>query len=293
MTKAHAVLKLFRGFTLVPPLLACLCFGTMALYHTGQEDQFLFYLPYLILGGLSLLALNAASNSINQVFEVDLDRRAGKMRPIVTGELTRDEALSIGIMMYIASISIASLINLFFTQMIILIMLITWLYSNPITYFKKRLVLNNLSLAVPRGVFAIIACWGIVADPLDPLILSVALIMFTYTFGANITKDIDDAEADKEFGVRNFITTYSWRKATTISSICFVAPFVQIYMLVQLGFMPEKYLIMNMLALVSIVAIVLMPHENSTPRENHVAWYIFYIQMMLLMVGFTLTAILL
>src|SRR3954470_3951843 len=88
--------QLARPFTLLPPLLgivsgAVCAFGSV---HNPDPARQLTTPVVLtvILGSLCASFLNAASNAINQIYDLEIDRLNKPNRPLVTGELSIREA---------------------------------------------------------------------------------------------------------------------------------------------------------------------------------------------------------
>ena len=88
--------QLARPFTLLPPLLgivsgAVCAFGSV---HNPDPSRSLTLSVVLtvILGSLCASFMNAASNAINQIYDLEIDRLNKPNRPLVTGALSIREA---------------------------------------------------------------------------------------------------------------------------------------------------------------------------------------------------------
>src|SRR5688572_21811411 len=96
MRKWKLYSDLARPFTLLPPLLgiisgAVCAFGSA---HNPDPERALTVavLASVALGSLCASFLNAASNAINQITDLEIDRVNKPGRPLVTGALTVSEA---------------------------------------------------------------------------------------------------------------------------------------------------------------------------------------------------------
>ena len=89
MTLKTAV-RLTRPFTLLPPLLGILSGAVCAFGSIHNPDAAHRVTPALLgivaLGALSASLLNAASNVLNQITDLEVDRINKPDRPLVTGE---------------------------------------------------------------------------------------------------------------------------------------------------------------------------------------------------------------
>src|SRR6185436_4908240 len=91
LTKTAAYLALARPFTLLAPALGMLCYGLAAAgfggnFHVDARDA-----KNLALGVAVAVLLNIASNAVNQIFDIEIDRLNKPDRPLPSGALTRGE----------------------------------------------------------------------------------------------------------------------------------------------------------------------------------------------------------
>src|SRR5438105_12127095 len=84
-------LRLARPFTLLPPLVgivsgAVCAFGSAHNPDPARGVTWAVVLTVLV-GSLCASAMNAASNIVNQIADIEIDRRNKPGRPLVTGEI--------------------------------------------------------------------------------------------------------------------------------------------------------------------------------------------------------------
>ena len=81
-----------RPFTLLPPLMGILSGAVCAfgsIHNPDPERRITLSLVLVIvLGSLCASLLNAASNVINQIYDLEIDRKNKPSRPLVTGEIS-------------------------------------------------------------------------------------------------------------------------------------------------------------------------------------------------------------
>src|SRR5688572_23266628 len=100
-----AYIALARPFTLLPPLLgivsgAVCAWGSAHNPDPGRQLTASVILT-VILGSLCASFLNAASNAINQIYDLEIDRINKPNRRLVTGELSLKQAWGFTWLMYV------------------------------------------------------------------------------------------------------------------------------------------------------------------------------------------------
>ena len=101
-------LALARPFTLLPPLLGIIsgavCAWGSAHNPDPSRDLTASVILTIALGSLCASFLNAASNAINQIYDLEIDRINKPSRPLVTGELSIAQAWRFTWLMYALAI---------------------------------------------------------------------------------------------------------------------------------------------------------------------------------------------
>src|SRR6187455_1024095 len=96
MKKADLYVQLSRPFTLLPPLLGIISGSVCAWGSVHNPDPArhlsLSVILTVALGSLCASFMNAASNALNQITDLEIDRVNKPSRPLVTGALTEREA---------------------------------------------------------------------------------------------------------------------------------------------------------------------------------------------------------
>jgi len=89
MKKLKLYLDFARPFTLLPPALGVVSGAVTAWGAHGTRDAVTLaaFLPVLW-GALMAAVLNSASNAINQIYDLDIDRVNKPKRPLPSGALT-------------------------------------------------------------------------------------------------------------------------------------------------------------------------------------------------------------
>lgn len=275
-------LKLLRPGTLVPPLCGGFLFGLMGIRVSGLA--FNYQVVFLaLLNGFLLACANAISNIMNQVHDREIDQRNyhKRLRPIPSGQVSIDEALSIVAVLIIMSLGLAwFFFPPFYGILLSIIMMFSWLYNSPPLRLRMKLYWSNFMIATPRGALGIIAAYSAFANPLDSRILVPALALGIYVFGTNTFKDYEDYDVDKLMGVRNFCTVYGKEKTSMI-----ILPFLYLPFLIFI--LSRSYMVLLALPL-SIAMTIILRRYPDLKGHGALMWKLFYLEFCLLLVLYAL-----
>lgn len=322
MKKLELYAQLSRPFTLLPPLLGIVSGAICAWGSVHNPDPArqltLSVILTVALGSLCAAFLNAANNSINQIYDLEIDRLNKPSRPLVTGALTMREAWTFTWIAYVIGVLPTWLVvvhpydtwlekltapwswhETFYIYAIALVT--TLVYSVPaLGRTKARGMWANWTIAVPRGCLLKVAGWAMVAriGAWEPW--AIGSIFMLFLIGAASTKDFADIEGDRAGGCKTLPILHGPRKAAWIIAPFFVFP----WLLVPLfAFLPDPQnpqhaiLTGNPWALVALgvlltlwgiytVYLILRDPDELTRTENHPSWRHMYLMMMAAQVGF-------
>ena len=328
MSKLALYNQLARPFTLLPPLLGIVsgsicAFGSV---HNPDPDRRLTLAVVLtvVLGSLCASFMNAASNAINQIYDLEIDRINKPSRPLVTGALSLREAWGFTWIFYALALIPTWLVvphpfetfhekltapvqyhQCFFIYLAGL--LATFIYSAPeLGRTKVRGMAANLTIAIPRGILLKVAGWAMVATVWYAEPWYIGTIFGLYLIGAASTKDFADIKGDAAGGCRTLPIIYGVRKAAWIISPFFIFP----WLLVPLGaFLPDPqnpehailtgnpWLLTGLGILLTLwgcytVYLLLRDPDSLAETENHPSWKHMYLILMAGQIGFALAYIL-
>jgi 4-hydroxybenzoate polyprenyltransferase len=196
---------LVRPFTLLPPAIGMIsgalsAAGAGRALHDGARAVSL-----VACGSLMAATLNAASNVLNQVHDLELDRINKPERPIPSGAISLRGATAFALVLYAAAIALAFLAtpgkHPEVGWIVVFTAAVTWAYSAPPLRARNSWWLGPLVIAVPRGLLLKVAGWGTLAPVFsdrEPWILGG--VFFFYVLGAAPTKDFADMEGDRAGG---------------------------------------------------------------------------------------------
>jgi geranylgeranylglycerol-phosphate geranylgeranyltransferase len=297
--KLRAYASLARPFTLLPPALGVVSGAVTAwgAHHDKAPITLGLVMP-VVWGALMAAMLNAASNAINQIYDLDIDRVNKPRRPLPSGTLSMADAWAFTVGSFVVAWVLAWLADPSGRRECFWIVLFTsvlvWAYSAPPFRTKRHGMWANITIAVPRGMLLKVAGWSTVKTIVDPEPWYIGAIFGLFLLGAASTKDFADIEGDRAGGCRTLPIAYGVKKAAWIIAPFFVLPFVLIPIGVFRGILTGNHALLLALAAALIAygvytvwLLVRRPEELAT-TENHPSWTHMYRMMMVAQVGFAL-----
>ena len=247
-------------------------------------------IPLLIAAAAAML-LNAASNTINQVADLEVDRVNKPSRPIVRGAVHAGEAVIVSLVSYGAAIALALTISVASATLFVAAAIATLIYSLPQFGRTKRFTwCSNLTIAIPRGCLLKVAGWSVIApvNDLQPWIIGSVFALFL--LGATTTKDFADVDGDRVAGCMTLPVRYGAQRSAWMIAPFFVLPW---WLLPIATLIPDpsdsgahllKVDYPAMLVLASLLTIwgiwiarsILLDPLRLSTVENHPAWSSMY-----------------
>ena len=296
MTRARVLLEFSRPFTLVAPALG---FASGAATAAGAAPRELWspdLLVYPLIGLVMAAVLNAASNALNQIYDLEIDRINKPKRPLPSARLSLEEAWTFTFVTYGVALVLAWLVEpdrrheCFW--IVVVATVITVLYSAPPFRTKRLGIWANVTIAVPRGVLLKVAGWSAVKTIMGSEPWFIGAIFGLFLLGASTTKDFADMEGDARGGCRTLPIMYGVRRAAWLISPSFVVPFVMIAFGTYLGILTGTPALLYLLSIVMtgygiyVCYLMLRRPEDLAVEENHVSWAHMYRMMFVAQIGF-------
>ncbi len=315
-------LRLSRPFTLLPPLLGIVSGAVCAFGSAHNPDPARrvtwAVVATVVLGSLCASAMNAASNIVNQIADLEIDRKNKPGRPLVTGEVGISRAWALSAILYLFAILPTWIVVPYpyhsFSQRLAapllphaaffiycLGALATFIYSFPAFGRSKRhWFWANFTIAVTRGGLLKVAGWAFIAPVAVWEAWAIGGIFALFLLGSTSTKDFSDMEGDRACGVVTLPIRFGVERAAKIIAPFFVVPWLLIPLFAWLPDPqnPEAALLTGNRALLTLLGLGLAAWGSYAARlllrnpqelartENHPAWTQMYLLMMFAQVGF-------
>ena len=305
---------LARPFTLLPPLLGIVSGAVCAWGSAHNPDPSrgatVSVVMTVVLGSLCAAFLNAANNSLNQIYDIEIDRINKPKRPLPAASLSIRQAWGFTWIMYAVGLLPTWLVvvypyttwsaklsaplpahECFFIYVIAFVS--TFVYSVPaFGRTKAHPIGANLTIAIPRGCLLKVAGWTMVAraSTLEPWFIGSVFLFFL--LGAASTKDFSDIEGDRAGGCRTLPIAFGVRRAAYMIAPFFILPWLLMPIGASLGILTG-----NRTALIALgialavwgcytVWLIVRNPDELTATENHPSWRHMYLMMMAAQVGF-------
>lgn len=316
-------LRYARPFTLVAPMLGVVSGALTAWgsHHNPRAGQS-FGLTELLLVAIAALAaalLNGASNGVNQIYDLEIDRINKPKRLLPAGILSKRQAIGFTIITYLLSVLVTWILvsdpvydswrARFFAPFrahesiwfYFLAAVFTLVYSVPALGRTKRMTLAaNLTISLPRGLMLKVAGWSVLAPIWNWEPWYIGLIFFLFIIGAASTKDFSDMEGDCQGGCATLPNRFGVRRTIYLIAPSFVLP----WGLIPLGLKikpdgDNPLLTGNPTLLLGLsfslivwggytVYLMLRDPESLSRVENHPSWKHMYLMMFWAQTGFAI-----
>jgi 4-hydroxybenzoate polyprenyltransferase len=301
-SRASLLLEFSRPFTLVAPALGFASGAATAAGAAPRESWSLDLLLYPCIGLVMAAVLNAASNALNQIYDLEIDRINKPKRALPSGRLSRREAWTFTRAAYGVALVLAWLVapggrhECFW--IVVVATVITVLYSAPPFRTKRLGIWANLTIAIPRGVLLKVAGWSAVKTVVGTEPWFIGSVFGLFLLGASTTKDFADMEGDARGGCRTLPIIYGVRRAAWMISPSFILPFIMIAVGTRLRILTGTPALLYALSIVMTIYgtyvcyLMLRRPEDLAVEENHVSWAHMYRMMFVAQVGFALAYLL-
>jgi 4-hydroxybenzoate polyprenyltransferase len=295
-----------RPFTLLPPALGVVS-GAVTAWgaHGSRPALILATLLPVAWGALMAAVLNSASNAINQIYDLDIDRVNKPKRPLPAGTLSMGGAWRFTVLCFVLAWVLAFLAtppgleaNRECFWIVLFTSVLVWAYSAPPLRTKRHGIWANVTIAVPRGLLLKVAGWSTVKTVLDFEPWFIGAIFGLFVLGASTTKDFADIEGDRAGGCQTLPILYGVKKAAWMIAPFFVLPFLLIPVGVRAGILTGNPILLDVLAAALVaygaytVYLLVRRPEELAFTENHPSWTHMYLMMMVAQVGFALAYVL-
>ena len=321
-------IRLARPFTLLPPLLGILSGAVCAFgsAHNPDPSRRITWPIVLtvVIGSLCASAMNAASNIVNQIADLEIDRLNKPDRPLVRGEVSIGSAWRGAAALYLLAIlptwlvvpypyrsfaeRMEAPVHLHAAFFIYLLgALATFVYSFPaLGRSKRHWFWANFTIAVTRGGLLKVAGWSFIA----PVALwepwAIGTVFALFLLGATSTKDFSDMAGDREHGVVTLPLRFGVARAARIMAPFFVLPWLLVPVFASLpdpdrtagSLLTGNRTLLTVLGFAlagwgAYAASLLLRNPDELARtENHPAWTHMYLLLMTAQVGFAIAYLL-
>lgn len=311
-------IHLTRPFTLLPPLLGILS-GSACAWGSAHNPYTAFTWGLgmtLVLGSVCASLMNAASNIINQIYDLEIDKVNKPSRPLCAGSVTVRQSWVASWALYAASVipvwwvvpppydaSFASRTSAPWHAhaafwVFLGGLLCTFVYSAPgLGRTKRHGWWANATIALARGELLKVAGWAFVAPALALEPWYLGAVFFLFLLGASSTKDFSDMKGDRLGGCRTLPLIHGPRKAAWLIAPSFLVPWLLLPLGILLpagdgnALLTGNPTLLTLLGLglaawgLYVISLMVKDPDALASVENHPSWTHMYALMMAAQAG--------
>ncbi len=157
--------------------------------------------------------------TFNAVFDVEADRINKPDRPLITGELTRNEALAASLL----SMAVAIILAFFFLTMdhviiLIIVLFMGIIYSTPFPRIKGITFLGNIWFGTGYVFVGLLFGWSYFKpmSQVGQLFLYLGIVLTIHATFISVSKDLVDYEGDRLAGYRTIPVVFGEKIAASL-----------------------------------------------------------------------------
>jgi len=300
---ALAVFRLARPFTLIAPALGMVSgalvgmqgLRLLALDAAGNPvPLWRHFLPEMLAGAALAMLLNAASNAVNQIFDIEVDRVNKPTRPLPAGELSIAGAWAVTVVAGAAALGIAWTLPPPTFAIVAFTAAVVYSYSGPPLRTKRFWWAANPTIAIPRGTLLFVAGWTSVLGwhglgTAEPWLLGGMYGLFV--LGAATTKDYADIRGDRKEGCITLPIRFGVRRSVWITVPFLVLPWFALPAGAALGLLSADGTVLSALGAglavwgAYVAALLLRNPDDLTTAKTHPSWQHMYLMLVGSQVG--------
>ncbi len=158
----------------------------------------------------------AAANSINDYFDVEIDKTNKPSRPIPRGDATKNEAWIEWLVLSIVAIVLNFFLGPYALGIVVFAVVVLYWYS---ALFKRTIIIGNVVVALMTGMAFIYG--AVVVGNVERAIVP-AMFAFLVNVAREVIKDIEDIEGDRKEHAITLPVKYGTKPALWLASISIV-----------------------------------------------------------------------
>ena len=158
----------------------------------------------------------AAANSINDYFDVEIDKTNKPSRPIPRGDATKKEAWIEWLILSIVGIVVNFFLGPYALGIVVFAVVVLYWYS---ALFKRTIIIGNIVVALMTGMAFI---YGAVVVGNFSRAIVPAIFAFLVNVAREVVKDVEDIEGDRKEHAMTLPVKYGTKPALLLASICII-----------------------------------------------------------------------
>lgn len=252
--KIRHFIDLTIPMTLVVVAVSAIIGGLIAAGSVQFSQNFVFSV-------IAFVLIMAAFNTINGIFDVKLDKISKPHRPMPSSKITMKEAWRFYAALAIISTLLAYVANMYVLMIILGVIILSILYSSPIAWLKRHLVLNTIIVTACYSILPLLTGWIVFASP-SSMPLELLIVLGLVSFGMVVVKDIEDMVADKISGVKTLPLVLGLERTVYVLGILFSVS----YLFVSIIATTKLLYLVSLVGYLGIIHLLFSIRKNPYPR---------------------------
>ncbi len=169
------------------------------------------------IAGFSAAFIMMGGNTLNDYFDIDIDKVNKPNKPLPSGKISRSDTLMLSIGLFLIGAGLAKSINIYCLSLAVVNIVMLILYA---IYSKRLILISNFTIAyLVASVFLFGALSAGNVDLLTKsrFVVVLSVCAFFMTFSREIVKDIEDIEGDKKMYSQTLPIVYGAKKAKRLA----------------------------------------------------------------------------
>ncbi|MFA5246886.1 MAG: UbiA family prenyltransferase [Candidatus Micrarchaeia archaeon] len=193
-----------------------------------------------VLGYFTGLFISSAATVFNDYFDIQVDRANRINRPLVTGEVSKPEAIGLGVLLSILGFASSAVLGTYAFATCVMIWVIAFLYNWKL---KGILIIGNLLVSTCIGAVFLFAAFSVNAK-IGTLVMFVAVLCGLANFGVEVSASALDLKGDKKRNSNSIAVRFGKAKALQIAGGIFLLYACGTFVPVIIGWFGWKYLLL-------------------------------------------------
>jgi geranylgeranylglycerol-phosphate geranylgeranyltransferase len=206
----------------------------------------------ILLACLTGALVTAAANSINDYFDVEIDRINRPERPIPAGLVSRPSSLKFSFVCYALALLTSAAINGAAFFIAVAISVLMYFYSS---HLKRTVLFGNVTVSFASAMAFI---FGGVAVGNARNAVFPAIFAFLMHLGREIVKDMEDVEGDKKENAWTLPVRYGLNPARWLATIILAVLFVVTFLPFHLRVYGRWYLVTVLIGVNSVIVFAIL-----------------------------------
>lgn len=267
-SKLSASLQLVRPFNV---LVMMLVIAAAVILASEEPPAPQVVLLAALVGG----CIGGAANTINDYYDIEIDRINKPRRPLVRAALSPEWAFLQWLLLSLVGISLNLFLPSFAFWIAACAVAILYLYS---AYLKKTLLWGNLAVAVMTAMALV---YGAVVAGRPGQSVIPALFAFLINFGREVVKDVEDLPGDLGGNARTFPALFGVRKSLALASIVLLMLVAATIIVYKQGIYGRTYALLVAIVDIVVVYSIVAMWRDSSPGSLHKVSFILKVSMII------------